>query len=580
LRRQRLEAGEQALLVCRNVDVDYDGVQVLFGVDFEVHEGEIVALLGTNGAGKSTLLRAISGVVHPRAGAIFFEGENISYYEPHETAAAGVVQVPGGRGIFPSLTVRENVETATWLYRGESDHVATSTKEVLDLFPILRERWDEKAGDLSGGEQQMLTLAQAFIAKPRLLMIDELTLGLAPILVEQLLEALKAIHARGSTVILVEQSVNLALTIAQRAYFMEKGEIRFSGPAEDLAGRTDLIRSVFLEGGSRAARKDGSSSKPKPVSDFTGAEAALQLTGVSKGFGGIQAVNDVSFTLRSGEILGIIGPNGAGKTTVFDLVSGFLEPDAGRIQLLGEDVTELSPDRRSRLGLGRSFQDARLFPSLTVSEAISVAFDRHLEVREPIAAALGLPAVRQAERKSDKQVEEIIEALGLGAFRDKFVAELSTGSRRVVDIACSLAHRPSVLILDEPSSGIAQAETEALGPLLMGVRDDLSCSLLVIEHDIPLVSQIADRLIALDLGSVVAEGEPAAVVRDPAVVLAYLGTSETAIARSGKTGPETDGASRRRKTKAVRSGSSGARKPIKQKSRKSPARAKPKRKSR
>jgi branched-chain amino acid transport system ATP-binding protein len=217
---------------------------------------------------------------------------------------------------------------------------------------------------------------------------------------------------------------------------------------------------------------------------------------------------------------------------------------------------------------------------LTVSEAISVAFDRHLEVREPIAAALGLPAVRQAERKSDKQVEEIIEALGLGAFRDKFVAELSTGSRRVVDIACSLAHRPSVLILDEPSSGIAQAETEALGPLLMGVRDDLSCSLLVIEHDIPLVSQIADRLIALDLGSVVAEGEPAAVVRDPAVVLAYLGTSETAIARSGKTGPETDGASRRRKTKAVRSGSSGARKPIKQKSRKSPARAKPKRKSR
>ncbi|MGH2812314.1 MAG: MFS transporter, partial [Actinomycetota bacterium] len=483
LRYERLNAGQQALLVCRGLDVAYDGVQVLFGVDFEVKEGEIVALLGTNGAGKSTLLRAISGVVHPVGGAVFFQGDNITFYEPHETAATGIIQVPGGRGIFPSLTIKENLETATWLIRSDSGYTKSAIDDVLSIFPILRERWEQRAGDLSGGEQQMLTLAQAFIARPKVLMIDELTLGLAPKLVEQLLQAVKAFHARGTTIILVEQSVNIALTVAQRAYFMEKGEVRFSGPAEDLLGRTDLIRSVFLEGAARSVGSGG--ERPEPVEAGDGRKAsvvvgevrsdgapspqgppALEAMELTKSFGGILAVDSVNFTLQQGQILGIIGPNGAGKTTLFDLFSGFLKKDRGRILFFGEDIGEISAQARSKKGLGRSFQDARLFPSLTLAENLAIALDRHLEVKEPVAAALGLPSVRASESVAARRVDELIDLMGLGAFRDKFISELSTGSRRIVDITCALAHGPKVLILDEPSSGIAQAETESLGPLL------------------------------------------------------------------------------------------------------------------
>ncbi|MBW3588250.1 MAG: MFS transporter [Actinobacteria bacterium] len=534
LRQERLTAGQQAMLVCRGVDVAYEGVQVLFGVDFQVEQGEIVALLGTNGAGKSTLLKAISGVVQPIGGAVFFEGENITYYDAPEAARAGISQVPGGRGVFPSLTVKENIELASWMFRKDKEFVKSSVDEVLDIFPILRERWDTKAGNLSGGEQQMLTLAQAFIARPKLIMIDELSLGLAPKLVDQLLESVKAMHARGMTIILVEQSVNIALTVAQRAYFMEKGEIRFSGPAAELLGRTDLIRSVFLEGAGRdGAGKRTTIKERKTASVDPSEEMALTTVGLSASYGGIRALDEVSLNLKSGHILGVIGPNGAGKTTLFDVISGFLKPDSGRILLMGDDITELSADERARRGLGRSFQDARLFPSLTVSDNIALALERHLDVKEPVAAALGLPAVRSSERKASGKVEELIERMGLEAFRDKFVHELSTGSRRIVDLACSLAHEPKVLILDEPSSGIAQAETDALAPLLLRVKDELGCSLLVIEHDIPLVSSVADELMALDLGRVISRGSPSEVVNDPRVVTAYLGTKEEVIARSG-----------------------------------------------
>lgn len=562
LRRERLDAGSSALLVCRGVDVAYDKVQVLFNVDFQVQEGEIVALLGTNGAGKSTLLKTISGVVHPIGGAIFFQGENLTYYEPHETAAAGLLQVPGGRGIFPSLTVRENLETASWLYRREADFVRTALEEVLQVFPILKERWEQKAGDLSGGEQQMLTLAQAFIARPKLLMIDELSIGLAPKLVEELLDAVRAIHARGTTIIIVEQSVNTALSIAQRAYFMEKGEIRFSGPADELVGRGDLLRSVFLEGAarskdgrSRPSRKDLVGTEPERRPVDADAPAVLEVKHLSKTFGGVVAVDGVDLHLRQGQILGMIGPNGAGKTTVFDLISGFYAPDRGEILLNGEEITNLAPHERALRGLGRSFQDARLFPSLTVAENIAIALERHLTVRDPVAAALSLPAVRHSEIRAGRRVEELIDLMGLSAFYDKFVSELSTGSRRIVDITCTLAHGPSVLILDEPSSGIAQAETEALGPLLKRVRSELGCSLLVIEHDIPLVSAISDELVALDLGRVVAEGIPRDVVRNPAVITAYLGEqADTTPPTDGRRRPSRRSSSRAKTRQSVRGG--------------------------
>jgi branched-chain amino acid transport system ATP-binding protein len=254
---------------------------------------------------------------------------------------------------------------------------------------------------------------------------------------------------------------------------------------------------------------------------------------VSKRFGGISALTDVSFAVAPGEVLGFIGPNGAGKTTLFDVLCGFQPDDGGEVLLDGIDLSSLGPDARARRGLGRSFQDGRLFPALTVSETIAVALERSVEVRDPVLAALNFPAVADSEEKVSARVDELIDLMKLGAFRDKFVRELSTGSRRIVDLACVLAHGPRVLLLDEPSSGIAQRETEALGPLLLRIRDLTGASVLIIEHDVPLLTSISDRMIALDLGQIIATGRPDEVVREPRVVASYLGQSEDVIARSG-----------------------------------------------
>jgi branched-chain amino acid transport system ATP-binding protein len=220
---------------------------------------------------------------------------------------------------------------------------------------------------------------------------------------------------------------------------------------------------------------------------------------------------------------------------VFDCISGFVETSSGRVSLDEHDITEASPDARARLGLGRSFQDARLFPSMTVRQAISTALDRHLKVREPVAALLISPAVRASEKAVAAEVERLVELLNLEAFADKFVGELSTGTRRIVDIACSLAHDPKVLLLDEPSSGLAQRETEALGPVLLELRDRTNAAMLVVEHDIPLITSISDELVALELGRVIATGPPHDVINDPAVIEGYLGSSEVVIKRSGRT---------------------------------------------
>ena len=546
------DRGEAKLLVVRELDAGYDSVQVLFGVNFEVDEGEIVALLGTNGAGKSTLLKAISGVVESSAGAIIFDGVDMTYAPPNEVVGRGVVQVPGGKGVFPELTVAENLKIAGWLYRREEAYIDEAVENVLTYFPVLRDRWDQPGGNLSGGEQQMLTLGMAFIAKPRLLMIDELSLGLAPIIVEQLLKIVEAIRERGTTIILVEQSVNIALTIAQTAYFMEKGEIRFNGPTDELLQRPEILRSVFLEGAGTASSE--ASDKPTVVRGrrqrpSVSTSSVLDLHGVSKSYGGVRAVDDVSFELREGEILGIIGPNGAGKTTLFDLISGFVIPDRGSVLFHDYDVTQMAPDARARLGMGRSFQDARLFPALTVTKTIALALERRVDVRDPLAAALKLPVVTESEARIYERVQELIALMRLEAFADKFVAELSTGSRRIVDLACILAHEPKVILFDEPSSGIAQRETEALGPLLERIREATGASLLVIEHDMPLITSVADRMLALDLGSVVTSGTPDEVVNHPAVVAAYLGTTDAVINRSGdsRTNGVANGSRRRRR---------------------------------
>ena len=528
--------GEVKLLLVRGLCVAYGNVQILFDVDIEIGEGEIVALLGTNGAGKSTLLKAICGVVEADKGAVIFDGIDVTHAPPYEIAAKGITQVPGGQGVFPSLTVAENLRVAGWLDRRNAVLGKERLSEVIEMFPALVARMHDPAADLSGGQQQMLALSMAFLARPKLLMIDELSLGLAPVVVEQLLPIIEAIRAQGTTIILVEQSVNLALTIAETAYFMEKGEIKFHGPTAELLERPDILRSVFLEGAS--ARTATAQRAPVETSSRTkemgeSIHPVLSVSNVTVRFGIVNAVSDVSFSLGAREVVGIIGPNGAGKTTLFDAISGFTPTQGGQIFLGVTDLTKLGPARRARLGLGRSFQDAQLFAALTVEETIAVAFERWISSRDPLSAALHLPTWRHSERKIAEGVDELIELLGLEPFRTKFVRELSTGSRRIVDLACSMAHKPSVILLDEPSSGIAQRESEALGPLLRSLCDVRGISLVVIEHDMALISSMADRLIVLDQGELLSQGIPEEVLLEDRVVSAYLGGSEAARNRSG-----------------------------------------------
>jgi branched-chain amino acid transport system ATP-binding protein len=232
-----------------------------------------------------------------------------------------------------------------------------------------------------------------------------------------------------------------------------------------------------------------------------------------------------------GEIVGIIGPNGAGKTTLFDVVSGFVRPDSGTVRLGAHDLTTLGPDARARLGLARSFQNARLFPSLTVRETIAVALERRT-TKSAVEAMVWSPRKRRTERLVNARVDDLVELLRLEGYADKFVGELSTGTRRAVDIACVMAASPKLLLLDEPSSGLAQVETEELGPVLTRVARDASCSILVIEHDLPLVTSVSDRLIAMELGRVVTTGPPQRVMSDERVLASYLSASEDVLARS------------------------------------------------
>ena len=575
---QERAAGKLPLLSVRNAQVAYGDVRVLFGVDIDVAEGEIIALLGTNGAGKSTLLKAISGVAQADRGAVVFDGRDITHAPPEEIAPLGIAQVPGGQGVFPSLTVADNLRAAGWMLRKDAKLRNARVEEALDLFPILRARAEDPAADLSGGQQQMLALAMAFLNEPKLLMIDELSLGLAPVVVQQLLDVVRSLRDRGTTIILVEQSVNVALTVADTAYFMEKGEIRFHGPTADLLERPDVLRSVFFQGaaaglepasgtvaaegtgvGSSAGIGNGNGHEPvvavtagpaptangapvvsgspasngAPVVPAEGEGIGLAVADLSVSFGGIRAVDEVTFDVAPREVVGLIGPNGAGKTTLLDLISGFLRPDTGQVRLGGVDLTGQKPNRRAVLGLGRSFQDSRLFPSLTVEETLLVALERWLDSRDPFNAALRLPPFVVSEAAARHRVDELIEMLGLEAFRSKLIGELSTGSRRVVDIGCVLAHAPSVVLLDEPSSGIAQREAEALAPLLLRIRDTLDASLIVIEHDMGLIANVSDRLVALDQGRVVTIGTPTDVLAHPEVVESYLGGDRAVISRSG-----------------------------------------------
>ena len=271
----------------------------------------------------------------------------------------------------------------------------------------------------------------------------------------------------------------------------------------------------------------------RPMPDETEERApALDARDIRVRYGGIAAVDGVSLHVAEGEIVGLMGPNGAGKTTLFDVLSGHHRNAEGQVLLRGVDVTGLRPEELALRGLGRTFQQARLFDEMTLLDACKVALERD-DPSEVVPSVLGLPPSREAEQRKTVRAEELLELLGLARFGGLHVAELSTGMRRLAELGCLVGLGADVLLLDEPTAGIAQREVEAFRPVLRELRSHLGASMLVIEHDIPLMMGLVDRLYVLANGRVIAEGKPSVLRDDPEVIAAYLGTDERAIVRSG-----------------------------------------------
>jgi ABC-type branched-subunit amino acid transport system ATPase component/ABC-type branched-subunit amino acid transport system permease subunit len=290
------------------------------------------------------------------------------------------------------------------------------------------------------------------------------------------------------------------------------------------AGMADEVWAKVLRALDRAPEEDEPAVDEPPP---------LVVEELSVSFGGIRALDEVALEVRAGEIVGLIGPNGAGKTTLINVISGLVESRRGVVRLGGVDITGRAPDARGTLGLGRSFQDARLFPGLTVAESVQLAVRDG--VRAGVVSSLfAAPWARAADARSREEADRILATMSLTDWSEALTSELSTGLRRMTDLAMQIAARPSVLLLDEPTAGVAQREAEAFGPMLRRIRDELGCSILLVEHDMPLLMGLCDRIYAMDRGSILAEGTPDQIRHDPLVVSSYLGSDVAAIERSGE----------------------------------------------
>jgi len=316
--------------------------------------------------------------------------------------------------------------------------------------------------------------------------------------------------------------------IVQVLYRVRNALLERLKPAPGAASTTVVTAEVIAP----PAPLEADPSADEPAGALAGAPAPLALSarGVSVSFGGNRAVQGVDLDLARDEVVGLIGTNGAGKTTLMNAIGGFV-PAAGSFALHGKDISGLQPHNRASAGLGRTFQTSSLFGELTVRETILVALES--QGRTPlVATVLGLPHARRADRAKHARAAELIDFLGLGRYADRQVVTLSTGTRRIVELAGLLALDASVVCFDEPTAGVAQRETEALAPVLLNIRSETSTAMLLIEHDMPFVMSVSDRIYCLEAGRVIAVGEPEQIRHDPAVIASYLGTDERAIARS------------------------------------------------
>ena len=517
----------------RDLHVSYAGVRALHGVTLAVPEGRIVAVLGNNGAGKTTLLRAISGTLRMHRGAIeegsiAFSGAPLAA-GPADIVRAGVVQVPEGRRVLADLTVEENLRAGGLSSRGRRRRTEARTR-VYDLFPRLAERRTQRAGLLSGGEQQMLAIGRALMSEPRLLLLDEPSLGLAPQFVERIAEIIAKINEQGTSVVLVEQNAAMALEIAHRAYVLEVGRVALEGKASELAA-SDEVRAKYL-----GVVPDTAAPGARPAAKPAGGDAAtparhsdreLCAEGLTVRFGGLVALSEVSLTVAPGSTHAVIGPNGAGKSTLLNVLTGVYRASAGRVRYGDDVLTGLRPPRIAALGVSRTFQNLALSPSATVRD--NLLLGRHRLTKAGfVVAGLRLPGARREEAEQERVVGETAAILDLTGQLDHLVGDLPYGDRKRVELARALCAEPSLLLLDEPVAGMNQDEARRMAESILRVSRELGISILLVEHNMQFVMGLADRVTVLDFGRCIADGPPERVQSDPEVLRAYLGSHREA----------------------------------------------------
>ncbi len=421
-----------------------------------------------------------------------------------------------------TIAVRDNPDTS-------AAYTVSALRTRLTTFAFAGALAGLGGGFLGATVQRIPLSGQLFVSFQSLRVVSMAVIGglgtlFGPVLGAFWVEGLSAIFSGNELIPLFTSSIGLLILLL----YFPGGLVQIG-----FALRDGLLG--WLE--RRLPEEEASASATAPPSTISrkieGAErvpATLSARDISVRFGGNHAVNNVSIEVDDGEIVGLIGTNGAGKSTLMNAIGGFV-PSTGEVTIGGKNVAGMSSANRAKQGLGRTFQAASLFPELTVRETVQVA----LEARGRtgfISTALFLPHAAAAERRKKSEATDLIDFLGLGRYADAYIADLSTGTRRIVELAGLLALDARVLCMDEPTAGLAQRETEAFGPLLVNLRRELDASILIIEHDMPLIMSISDRVYCLESGEVIAEGEPDYVRNNPLVVASYLGTDSRAIDRS------------------------------------------------